>query len=405
MAKAIVKEWNTQDAFLAAKKTADLLAVSSPTELRGALDAFLMEDAKCAVFVSALPEHMRLTKLVDSAFIRLAISVGSPKTLAAMAAKALRDIMFTFIDATITVDELTLSRAYASIYTTLHLGLLSLDRVLRNVTKYVMRQQTGDALHAMYALFGEVCMYKGSVVDSALRSHFRASHRDDLIEGMSMCKSALLKASLTYATLDLSPRQGSMWLRSLVLKGELDREEAQAGLTQNSAFVSRWFRYARSKTDTKRNIMLEVIDGMTLIEFALEATIGSPPGGVNPNMSYLGHLLLFNCVYTVSVEHPTMLSDTQYASLIQACHNAILFHAHRGLVSGLEARVPAILDKPSPAFADLKDLANRGLCWNRIMNCLIDCPLREQNVVVWRALLKQCLATMREQNVSLEITF
>lgn len=384
-----IEIWNKLPPADATGVTSSFVNTACAADLKLLVSSVTKQDSLTSL-VLLLPNSIQLYKMACPAVVSICIKRQWHKALSALSIRAMRDVLTIFINATADITEETLTRAYALIASTMDLGVLSVQRVVKNILKYVVKSASVNVINAMYAFFGERCLFNKSHFDKYLKTCFREAKNYDMMECMDVCKAALIRASLKYPTLDLSPKNGSLWMRNLFTYGRVDNEEEAHSMTLYTAFVSRWFRFIRSRVDTKRGILLYEHEGTTLVQFAVKACM----------FSSLARVLVDNLVYLVSIEHPTMLPPEQHKDFLDLLFKNDMHFPYRAMLLALEKRVEEILKTAQPKFDLLVDCMHRGLGVNNVLHVLVLNPLRTQNVSTWRVLLKSCLQYAKTNCIS-----
>jgi hypothetical protein len=188
---------------------------------------------------------------------------------------------------------------------------------------------------------------------------------------------------MQYPRLDLSPAQGSSWLRELVLHDFLavDEEEMGKGVTASLALRLRWYRFICVKRfQTKHAVLFAVVDGTNLLEFAVRRAAAC---------SKIARTLLYCIAYMVLVEHPKLLTPQELSAFLTLTRRF-------GLKGVYETGMDALQRRLSQAFSShdllgVENVVSSGFPAGQVVQSLYSHALRDSNVVVWRSQLKHCL--------------
>lgn len=279
--------------------------------------------------------------------------------------------------------------AREAIFKVFNLDLSSITEVLERCVKEASKSCTAHAIRTVCLLFSQPYLFEGSYFETLMKRTISncspSKHKHlALMDALRMEDDRHI---LHYANVSMSPQEGSFWLRELVLLGNnaLSEEEKSRHMDAENALISRWFKFTRlKKTRTKRAVILEVVDGTNLIDFAF--CMVSP----------LARTLLDFLAYMVFVETPDVVDANMCSYFIKTAEEKNFYCLHDSGVRMLSLRLSASLETCSSvdSFACAAELSvQRGLPPISVLPLVVSTSLRSSNVVLWRKVLRHCLKT------------
>ena len=162
-------------------------------------------------------------------------------------------------------------------------------------------------------------------------------------------------------------------------------------LSVSDALQSRLNYFSRAKNyKTKRKVVLAVVDGVNLFHFALR---------VRATYSDLG-VMLSDFLFNMAVEFPALLEPVVHAKTFRDALGYGFHSLYYVSIRSLSKRVNELLVKFNPrrasalehVTAELKLINESGLQKDTICAKLSRSALKTTDIVIWRRLLRACLA-------------
>ena len=362
------------------------------------------DEARMLALLEFVPSARHLVTVVDVQFVRLVVARGMKKLFAALRAWGERDVgcALTFC-ASVPKEKVRrkLHLARATINTLFELEVIdaqALQAVSLNLLTSVI-VSSGDkascsnnvtAFIALLLDLFEVSILHahsafGKALEAVLVQHLPPTRRAFVLAFLHAAYERLrcfLENHYKHALLS-TPESGSRWLSSLCFGEPLEFREARSQFSIGGAVLSRLGYFARlSSLTTKRDILCARVDGKTLFDVAIACKPAHPE-------------LLEALVHVVTVEHPRLLAPDVYKHVFAGIRDSGYLGIYQQGFKCLENRV-------TEAFADASCVADTMEELTRIVQSgfpqhvvtLSVCehaPLRARNVLLWRALLKECL--------------